>query len=238
MKRGYLFFILLVCLIGCSNEDPISTDVGLNYFPLQTGDSWIYTVEETTINQTVTASTAYELSVTVTDSVKNSDGKYTYTFHRAKRMTESDSWESFGTWTAMVSRNQLIQREGNILFVKLIFPLSDGLTWNGNQFNNLPNMGNLFTGKGSEVYHTSEYDQSKNLTTTLEFDKTITIIHNEFVDPIVGKDVRKEVYARDVGLIYKEVTQLEYCSVGNCLGQQKVDKGVIMIQTLKSYASK
>jgi hypothetical protein len=134
--------------------------------------------------------------------------------------------------------NQLIQNEGNELFVKLIFPVSNDLTWDGNQFNNLPNSGNLFNGNGSEVYHVTEYDQSKTLTTDLEFDKTITIVQNGFDDPIVGKDIRNEVYARDVGLIYKEVTQLEYCSVGNCLGQQKVDKGVIMIQTLKSYASK
>jgi hypothetical protein len=236
MKRGYLLFIVLVSLIRCSDEDSISTDVGMNYFPLQTGDNWIYEVEETIINQTMETNT-YDLRVTVIDSVKNLNGGYTYIFHRDKRALETDPWESFETWTAKLSMNQLIQNEGNELFVKLIFPISNDLIWNGNQFNNLPNSGNLFNGKGSEFYQTTEYDQSKALTTNLEFDKTITIIQNDFDDPIVGKDVRKEVYAREVGLIYKEVTQLEYCSVGDCLGQQKVDKGVIIIQTLKSYAS-
>ncbi len=236
MKRGYLFFILLAGLASCSDEDPINTDVGLNYFPLQTGDSWIYAVEETTINQTRETKT-YELRVVVMDSVMNTNGAYTYTFHRDKRMTETDSWQSYQTWTAEVSLNQLIQNEGNELFVKLIFPLSNDLTWNGNQFNNLPNMGNLFNGKGSEVYHAGEYDQSKTLSTNLQFAKTITITQNNFDDPIVGKDVRKEVYARDVGLIYKEITQLEYCTAVDCLGQQKVDKGIILVQTLKSYAS-
>jgi hypothetical protein len=236
MKRGSLLFILLVSLMRCSDEDPISTDIGLNYYPLHTGDSWIYEVEETIINQTMESKT-YELRVTVIDSVKNLNGGYTYTFHRDKRVLETDPWESLETWTAEVKMNQLIQNEGNELFVKLIFPVSNDLTWDGNQFNNLPNSGNLFNGNGSEVYHVTEYDQSKTLTTDLEFDKTITIVQNDFDDPIVGKDIRNEVYARDVGLIYKEVTQLEYCSVGNCLGQQKVDKGVIMIQTLKSYAS-
>jgi hypothetical protein len=236
MKRGYLFFILLVSVVGCSDEDPINTDMGLNYFPLHTGDRWIYQVEETIINQT-RESKAYELRVTVIDSVKNTNGGYTYTFHRDKRATETDSWQSFETWTAVLSMNQLVQNEGNELFVKLIFPLSNDLTWTGNQFNNLPNYGNLFNGKGSEVYHATEYDQSKTLATNLDFGKTITITQNDFDDPIVGKDVRKEVYARDVGLIFKEVTQLEYCSVGDCLGQQKVDKGFIRIQTLKSHAS-
>lgn len=237
MKRGYLFFILLITLVRCSDENPISTDIGLNYFPLHSGDSWIYDIEETIINQTMETK-MYQLRVVVSDSVKNQHGGYTFTFNRDKRTKETDPWQSYETWTAEVTLNQLVQNEGNILFVKQIFPLSNDLTWNGNQFNNLPNMGNLFNGKGSEVYLATEYEQSKTLTTNLEFAKTITITQNNFDDPIVGKDVRKEVYARDVGLIYKEVTQLEYCTVGDCLGQQKVDKGVIMIQTLRSYASK
>jgi hypothetical protein len=237
MKRVSLFFILLFILVGCSNEDPISTDIGLNYFPLRTGDSWIYQLEETTINQTSTLSTMYELRVTVVDSSKNATGGYTYTFHRDKRTTAADPWQTFETWTARVNQNKLIQAEGNTLFVKLVFPLANTLTWNGNQFNNLPNGGNLFNGSGSESYQASNYNQATTLTTNLEYANTITITHNNFDDPIVGKDVRKEIYARDVGLIYKEVTQLEYCSVGDCLGQQKVDKGVILIQTLKSYAA-
>lgn len=236
MKRGSLFFILLLSLIRCSDEDPISTDIGLNYFPLRTGDSWIYEVEETIINQ-ISETKTYELRVVVSDSVKNTTSGYTYTFNRDKRTLNTDPWQSYETWTAEVSLNQLIQNEGNELFVKLIFPLSNDISWNGNQFNNLPNNGNLFNGNGSEVYQASEFDQSKTLSTNLEFAETITITQNSFDDAIVGKDIRKEVYARDVGLIYKEITQLEYCTVGDCLGQQKIDKGVILVQTLKSYAS-
>ncbi len=236
MKRGSLFFILLLSLVRCSDEDPINTDIGLNYFPLRIGDSWIYEVEETIINQ-ISETKTYELRVVVSDSVKNSTGGYTYTFNRDKRTLNTDPWQSYETWTAEVSLNQLIQNEGNELFVKLIFPLSNDITWNGNQFNNLPNNGNLFNGNGSEVYQASEFDQSKTLSTNLEFAETITITQNNFDDAIVGKDSRREVYARDVGLIYKEITQLEYCTVGDCLGQQKVEKGFIQVQILKSYAS-
>lgn len=237
MKRGSLFIILLVSLIRCSDEDSISSDIGLDYFPLRTGDSWIYEVEETSINQSITASTTYELRVTVIDSLKNSEGGYTYTFQRARRLTEMDSWENIETWTALISKNQLIQSEGNVLFIKLLFPLSAGSKWNGNQYNNLPNNGNLFDGMDGEFYHVPEFNLPITLSTGLNFGASLAAYHNDFIDPIVGKDFRKEVYARDVGLVYKEITQLEYCTVGDCLGQQKVDKGFMLVQTLKSYAS-
>jgi len=231
------FFILLGLLTHCSDEDPISTDIGLNFFPLHKGNNWVYEVKETTIVQSVTEVYNYELRVTVIDSVKNVNNGYTYTLQREKRTLETEAWESFETWTAEVTGNKLIQNESNVLFVKLAFPIYKGGKWNGNEFNNLPNTGNLFNGSNSDVYNIFEFDQSVSLSTGLDFSETATVHQNSFTDAIVGKDERKEIYARDVGLVYKEITQLEYCSTPNCLGQQKVDKGVILIQTLKSYAS-
>jgi hypothetical protein len=38
-----------------------------------------------------------------------------------------------------------------------------------------------------------------------------------------------------VGLIYKEVVQVKYCTDIGCYGQQKVEQGVILIQSLKEY---
>lgn len=239
VRRLPIFLSLtLFCLfIRCSEEDPISTDIGLDFFPLHTGDSWIYEVDETAIIQSATEVTNYQLRVTVIDSVKNIYGGHTFTLKHEKRASEIDLWESFETWTAEVTGSRLIQNESNVSFVKLAFPLFEGGKWDGNEFNNLPNHGNLFNDKNSDVYQVFEFDQSVSLSTGLDFSETATVNQNSFVDAIVGKDERKEIYARNVGLVYKEITQLEYCSTPDCLGQQKVDKGVILIQTLKSYAS-
>lgn len=237
MKRVCLFFCLIVVLTQCSDEDPISTAVGLDYFPLRTGDSWIYEVQETTIVNSVYNLKKYELQVAVIDSMKNINGSYSYTLKREKRTLQTDSWQSFETWTAEVADNKLIQNENNVLFVKLVFPIGNGMKWNGNEFNNLPNHGNLFDNINGELYHVFGFDMPIPESTGLNFPKTTTIFQNDFSDNIVGKDQRIEIYARGVGLVYKEVTQLEYCSTPDCLGQQKVDKGFILVQTLKSHAS-
>jgi len=237
MNSCRLFLLLCLILTACSSEDPINTDIGLNYFPFRTVSQWFYQVEETTINQSVEEKTTYELRITVVDSVKNDLGVYSYIFNRATRATPANPWQSTGTWSAFVNKSQLIQNESNLNFVKMIFPLFSGSRWNGNEYNNLPENGNLFNGQGSEMYELTEFDKPMSLPTGLEFQLTSTIVQNDFVDPIVGTDQRKEVYARDVGLIFKEIIQLEYCSTPACLGQQKVDKGVIYVQTLISYAS-
>jgi hypothetical protein len=83
----------------------------------------------------------------------------------------------------------------------------------------------------------TDFDQSISLETGLEYPKTMKVIQNDFTDAIVGRDERSEIYARNIGLIEKEVIQLEYCTTPGCLGQQKVDKGVIYRQTLKAYAA-
>jgi hypothetical protein len=237
MRSGSLFLILLAVIAGCASEDPVDPDSGFNYFPLKTGMSWVYLVEEVTINQGQESIATYELQVTVTDSSRNSSGGYVYILNRATRTSENTLWQTLDTWSATRLNNQMTQNEGNIVYVKMIFPPSDGLKWNGNEYNNLPNNGNLFNGSESEFYMVTDFDQSISLETGLEYPKTMKVIQNDFTDAIVGRDERSEIYARNIGLIEKEVIQLEYCTTPGCLGQQKVDKGVIYRQTLKAYAA-
>jgi hypothetical protein len=237
MRRCSLFFVLIAVVIGCSSEDAVNPETGLNYFPLISGNSWVYQVEEVTISQTVESLNNYDLRVTVTDSIKNSSDGYTYILLRETRTNDSQPWQPLDTWSATRLNNQMTQNESNTVFVKLKFPPGIGLKWNGNQYNNLPDNGNLFNGKNSEFYQVTTFDQAFVTETGLEYPKTMTIVQNKFTDAIVGRDERSEIYAREVGLIYKEIIQLEYCTTPACLGQQKVDKGVIYRQTLKAYAS-
>ena len=44
-----------------------------------------------------------------------------------------------------------------------------------------------------------------------------------------------EIYARHIGLVYKEATVLEYCTVGDCIGKQQIEKGYTLKQTLTAY---
>lgn len=235
MKIGFGFFgFFLMLIISCSDQEQVEPDLGLDYFPLQVGNYTIYDVAETTILPASTeTSEAYELKVTVTDSIVNEKGEVTYFMVHEKRISPDDSWESVETWSATVINNRMVQNESNVSFVKLIFPLSLNLSWDGNQYNNLPFNGGIETFyDGSDTpYFISEIDQPITLSTGFTTENSLTVIQNDYNDVITGIDERKEVYAKGVGLIYKEVNQFINCTGTICAG----DRSFVFVQSLKMH---
>ncbi len=66
------------------------------------------------------------------------------------------------------------------------------------------------------------------------FADCIEVNQNDDDDKIVRTDIRKEVYARDVGLIAREIRILNYCTAG-CIEFGEIESGVEYVQTIKSY---
>jgi hypothetical protein len=48
-------------------------------------------------------------------------------------------------------------------------------------------------------------------------------------------DERRNVYALNVGLVYREIIQLNYCTDDTCLGQQIIEDGMEMKVAIKQY---
>jgi hypothetical protein len=237
MKIGSgVFLVLFLVIFSCTETDQVLPDSGLDYFPLQVGNYSIYEVNETTILQSVTTEVSYELKVTVSDSTINEKGEITYIIYREKRSSPMDTWESYDTWSAKVINHRLIQNESNINFVKLIFPPSLDLSWDGNQYNNLPYNGGIeiFYDGNDRPYFISELDKSITLTTGFSSDNALTVVQSDYDDVITGRDQRKEVYAKGVGLIYKEINQFIKCTSSICSG----DRSYIFIQSLKEYGKR
>ncbi len=243
MRKGFgVFLVFGFIIFSCSTKDQVIPDFGLEYYPLQVDNYSIYQVDETHIVQSIETKTSYELKVTITDSSINQQGVVTYILVREKRASASDNWVSLDTWSAKVVNNSVIQNEGNVLFVKLVFPPALNVAWDGNQYNNLkvdenpfnvnlPYDGNILTDNNSDQYVISEQQESITLPSGFEAANALTVTHNNFQDNIVGTDQRKEVYAKDVGLIYKEINQYINCNGSICNG----DKAGVLIQSLKEH---
>lgn len=238
--RSSVFIILsLFFLVSCETSPEMFIDDGLDYFPLKVGAYQIYSVDETQISQSIEQKFSYELKYQVIDSSVNLEGGYSYLIQRQKRDNPKLPWESIDAWTSRVADRQAIVKEGNTSFVKIAFPTMNGLEWNGNSFNTLG--GDQVCGENKDlpcdVYKLDGLGKEFTLADGMTFAETLTIIQNENNDLIVKQDVRKEVYSKGVGLIYKESVVLEYCTTSNCLGEQKVNKGLRYKQTIKEYGS-
>ena len=220
----YFVFSFLAAISACSSGDETTIDIGLGYAPVKVGLYQIYGVDQTEYSELAgPVETHYELKTEVVDSFPNVSGVFTYVIHRSTRETSQDSWVYKDTWSLAVDDQQVLLNEENIAFVKMKFPLRNNRQWNGNEYN----IGD------PDIYEM----KSVNEPFTVD-DQTFPLtmfIDQEDVEDLLIRDRRLEVFAKDVGLVYKEVTDLTYCDDVDCFGQKEIKSGIIYKQSIISY---
>lgn len=215
----------LVILLGCSEGEPEKQKTDNEYFPLQTGFFQIYEVTETVYSEiNPTEFLEYELKTEAVDSFANLEGGYTFVIHRSTRSTENDTWQFQEAWSARTNAYQAVLTEGNISYVRIAFPAIKNKEWNGNALNALE----------MDSYLLESVGKPFDLSTDLEFNDALVINQEDKLNEL-KRDEREEVYARNVGLIYKKSVVLNYCDDSDCFGQQEINDGTEYIQVLKEY---
>jgi hypothetical protein len=223
-------YLLVAALLvaACDPQEPTQpVDKGLDYFPLQTGMYAVYQVSETRYSQLSEPETlAYELMTEVVDSFGSGSGEFTFVIHRFQRPDANSEWTFLDTWSARSNSIEAVVTEENTPFIKLSFPLREGSLWDGNRRNNLE----------KDEYQVKNIDLQLNIN-DLTFDSTVLIEQESYDDEITRTDLRTEIYARDVGLIMKETTQLIYCTEEVCLNDKIIESGTIFKQEIKEYGT-
>ncbi len=209
---------------GGGDETPEKVYSPAELFPLTKGQYQIYDVVEVQYSEMSDPDTSrYELLTEVVDSFPNNGNTYTYIIYRSKRESENDPWQFIETWSVRADDNEVIAYEGNVPFLK-IGSSKEGSTWNGNAYNNL----------GEDQYEVLSSPSTLDVN-GITFEDPVTIEQEMNDDPIVFTDLRTEVYASGVGLIYKETTQWYYCVQSSCNNQNIIIDGVYLKQSIKSY---
>lgn len=220
----YLTFLIAVAIISCDSNEEFVTENKASYLHLRKGAYQVYDVTETLYTLGQPETFKYELRMVVADSFLNAEGDYTYTIYRSKKNEGDENFTYLDTWSARTNSREIIVNEENTTFLKLKVPARENDQWDGNLYNAL----------GEDLYSVTEVNASRSVN-QITFEDCIVIEQNDNQDFVVALDQRSETYARGVGLIEKHIKQLSYCSVGPCLGQQQVESGVILAQTIKSY---
>ncbi|MEX1238669.1 MAG: hypothetical protein WEB30_03100 [Cyclobacteriaceae bacterium] len=224
MKHFVNFLLFLALFAGCHGEETSVLDSGAAYFPLQTGVYQVYTVHEVRYQDSAEPEVLnYELMTEVVDSFPSGDS-HTFVLHRSRRFAEADPWEVLDTWSVRREGNKLVVSEGNVPIVKLLFPVRAGTQWNGNTYNSM----------GEDIFAYEDIGRRMEFN-GMTFENTMTVEQEFNEDLIVHYDARKEVYAHGAGLVYKEVTQLNYCTEDHCLGQQEIENGTELKMEIREY---
>jgi len=213
-------------VIGCENtyHEINPEQLGHSFYPLDIGNFRDYKVQYIKYSILGNHDTIhYFLKEQVVDTFLNQTGEITYLLNRYKKTYDTLSWTLDSVWTVSKSNTNLVVIENNIPFVKLVFPVKDEKSWDGNAFNILD----------EELYFYEDTFQS-----TIIDDNTYTtlkVVQQNNPDPIVTTEIRNEIYAENIGLIYKESIILHYCTENECLGDKIIEKGSDYRQELIGY---
>ena len=208
------------------NNNVVVEDLPADYFPMKKGVFQVYDIHKVAYALSVPTERNYHLKTVLGDSVDRGDGTYSYVQYHYERESANQNWIYVATWAVQADERELIVSEGNTGYLNYKFPLAKGYSWNGNAYNN-----------GEADEYIMEDIKVSQVIGNENFSDCIVINQNDNQDFVVYLDQRKEIYARNVGLVSKAVRQLHYCTDSNsgCLGQQVVEEGVEYTQTLVSH---
>jgi hypothetical protein len=235
MHRIRLIYLLLLLIAASCSREEVQLDeraLGLQYFPLETGLYRIYAVEEIQFFLNTgcvenAALTTYQVREAVVDSFANLEGGYSYRIARSVRNNPGEIWRQDSIWTARRDHRRAVLVENNIPVMKLSFPLEDKKVWDGNILND----------REEDTYELTRFFKPFTADIgSITFPRTVTVVQEDFDDLIVFKDIRKEIYAEDIGLVYKERLVVEYDSENSaCIGERIRNAGTEVRMYLIEY---
>lgn len=220
MKLKLFIFLVLVLIIS-SCEDKItnkpSLDFKTNYFPLFIGKSIQYNVDSLVYSNFSQNGSIDTIRYQFKDSVVSFENE-TYFVNRYRRNQSINSWKLLKIYTVKKTKEAVLQTEDNLTFVKLVFPVLLNKKWDS---------GSFFNGSTNQDYEYIQIDQPM-LVNQFQFDSVINVLQVDTIN-LIRETSANEFYAKNVGLIKIELTDLVKDSIG------AFPNGTKVITTIKKY---
>lgn len=211
---SYICAVIILC--SCKKQtEQINFPLIKDYYPLSTGKVFIYKLDSTVIPAFGSDLITYSLLAkdSIADTFNDNIGRLSYKVYRfTTDSLQTKPWTYRSTYyiTPTVDDIQLVD-DYNLRFIKLIQPLKENFNWKGNAFIDTKSPDNNFQYLDNWDY---TYQNVNKPYTVLKgtFDSTITVFQRDELSPNTPFDVdffqernySVEIYAKGVGLIYKE----------------------------------
>ncbi len=174
-------------------------------------------------NHTIDTS-IYVLRERIESVIVNYSGDSIYRIERNTKDHPDSAWSFSRVWFSAFEDNYAYKVEENIKYVKLIVPVKLNTKWNGNILNDLESKDYLYTSV-DELMHFGNYT----------FPECVKILQEDY-ETIINKDYEEEIYARNVGLIFKK--QIHINKTYNQITQTfEISSGYSLVQTIKNYGT-
>jgi hypothetical protein len=222
-NKRYCWPALLIFILGCAEEREDPEMIGSPYFPLEIGNFWEYTVDETTyFGENDFEVENYFYRDEISDFYLNEAREIIYLIERKKRY-DGDNWTNEVVYTASIRGNRIIRNYNNQQNIILVYPAILNKTWDANAYNTTNELPYFVESTGSYVVN------------TFAFPDAVKIRKSEEDDLITIRDNRYEVFARNVGMVESYDEVFRYCSRNDCLGEQIIQEGRFTHLRLVNY---
>lgn len=237
----YLFLIsLLIFLSNCKKDTVKTVDLGKDYIPLEIGFWQEYKVDSITFSDftdPVSIDTAsYFLREIIESSYLDLDNDTNYRVEQTKRY-ENTSWVINNIFSQKATSMNFQKVENDLRFVKFVFPPEENKAWNGNIYLDVIDEPSL------DFYNPNKFEWEYTITSIdknlqvgeFTFESCVTI---EQIDDenLFEKKYSKEIYAKDVGLVYKELTILEtQAAPSTAPFVERAENGFTLKYTISDY---
>ncbi len=201
--------ILVFIFAACGEElDDSEINFGYAYFPTEIGQVNVYQVDSTIYN--LFSDSVYTHTWQVREEVigEDTDAEGRPRFRLDMRQRQDDiSWNGVSPtiWYSVKTPEVAERLEGNLRFLKLVFPTFEGEQWKGNSYIDTEDA--QFVGYNDWLYRITEVDAPKTVGAT-SYDKSLTVVQNDFSN-LQQKIYAEEVYAEGIGLVFKEYQDLK-----------------------------
>lgn len=214
IQSGIVVLVLLAVGGSCRNgaTDPVPGDSA--YFPLQTGDRWVYQVTQETYSSSGNpATTQYQLQAKISGSYRQ-NGQDFYILEESTRRAGQSDWQLNSLRTVYKNRSEVVSLEKNVPYVNLTFPIATGNAWNANLYNANPETPLRYQHAGRAFAVGAR-----------RFNGTVSVVGAND-STLVSLAKNRRVYAPNVGLVYREEAVLIYCqSSPACIGKGLIEGG-------------
>jgi hypothetical protein len=234
--KNSIFIAVCSCILffSCAKKKiPDSTALlGLDYYPTTIGKYVIYNVDSTIYNSLTqdTIVSKYQIKEKITDRFTDNEGQDALRLERfikkynPTKPYDSIAWTIKEVWLVNATSKSIQVVEGNVRFTKLIFPIQQSASWDGNAKNTI-----------GEWLYSYEYIDKSEVIGTKQLDNVLSIKQKNY-RTLISYQNYAEKYAKGVGLVYREITDiLSNNVIANVPVEGRIEDGVIYKQTLVTY---
>lgn len=214
-KQLPTFIVFIFALLtSCDREiEDGQLNLGYDFQPLEIGLFWIYEVDQTIyFGENDSEQTHFFYKDQIRSFYPNEAGEQVFVIQRTKS-SDNISWQNVQEYTLIQRELSLVRTIENQALVVMVFPPKDGLEWNGNAY-------------------TSGVEDEFEL---INSGSSIRVNQENSDDQVTYRDIRYEVYEKEIGLVEKYDEVLTYCSRNDCLGDMLIDSGYKIQMKLSDY---